>query len=262
MMNQMIKNKILKLFEQNTRLDGRNFTDFRGPITIETGVTKTAEGSAIVTVGDCKVLAGVKMSVEKPYPDSPDTGNLMVNAELLPLSNPRFERGPPTIEAIEVSRVIDRGIRESHAFDFKKLCIESGEKVWTVMVDITPLNATGNLFDVGALAAMAALLDTKFPKFEDGVVNYKEHTDEKLPLTGLPVCVTIHKIGDKFLVDPVENEELVSDARLTAWSVEDGTLVAMQKGGDEPLAIDEIDAMLTLSIEKAAELREHLVKLK
>ena len=59
-----------------------------------------------------KVIVGVKVGVAAPTPDSPDKGNLMVTAELLPLSSPRFELGPPRFDAIELGRVIDRGVRE------------------------------------------------------------------------------------------------------------------------------------------------------
>jgi exosome complex component RRP42 len=37
----------------------------------------------------------------------------MVGCELLPISHPSIESGPPGIDAIEIGRVIDRGIRES-----------------------------------------------------------------------------------------------------------------------------------------------------
>ena len=40
--------------------------------------------------------------------------------------------------------------------------------------------------------------------------------------------------------------------------MEDGTLCAMQKGGDFPLTIEDIDKMLDIGIEKAKELRKHL----
>ena len=35
-------------------------------------------------------------------------------------------------------------------------------------MDLYVLNYDGNLFDAGTLAAMAALMNTKVPKFEDG----------------------------------------------------------------------------------------------
>src|SRR3990167_7617811 len=135
-MYRELRSHIISLLNADTRLDGRKLTEYRTPIEVEYGVVKTAEGSARVKIGDTEVIAGVKMEVGEPYPDTPDEGTLIVGAELIPLSNPDFESGPPSIEAVELSRVVDRGLRESHAVDFGKLCIKKGEKVWTILLDI------------------------------------------------------------------------------------------------------------------------------
>jgi len=98
----MIVNKKLigELAAQGKRLDGRNLTEYRQPIEIETEISWTAEGSAKVRVGDTVVLAGVKLSLEKPYNDTPNEGGIMINAELLPLSSPEYESGPPGIKEL------------------------------------------------------------------------------------------------------------------------------------------------------------------
>ncbi|MEK7831904.1 MAG: hypothetical protein AAB401_12500, partial [Acidobacteriota bacterium] len=46
---------------------------------------------------------------------------------------------------IELARVVDRGLRESHCIDLDKLVIKPGEKVFTVFVDIHILDHQGNL---------------------------------------------------------------------------------------------------------------------
>src|SRR3989344_5883638 len=112
-MNEELRNHIIRLFESGVRLDGRKLTDYRKPLTVEYGVSKTAEGSARVKMGETEVIVGVKAEVTEPYPDTPDEGSIIVGAELLPLSNPDFDLGPPCIEAIELARIVDRGIRES-----------------------------------------------------------------------------------------------------------------------------------------------------
>ena len=182
----------------------------------------------------------------------------MVNAELTPLSSPEFESGPPGIQSIELARVIDRAIRESKFIDSEKLCIEEGEKVWSVMVDISPVNDAGNLFDAGALGAIAALKSARFPGYDGERVDYKKHTDKKLPLRKTPISVTVHKIGDKLIVDPISDEEKSSDARLTVVHREDGKMCALQKGGTMPLSSDDIAKMIDLGIEKGKELAKAL----
>ncbi|MBI2653068.1 exosome complex protein Rrp42 [Candidatus Woesearchaeota archaeon] len=257
-MYRELRSHIISLLNAGTRLDGRKPTEYRKPIEVEYGTLKTAEGSARVRIGETEVFVGVKMEVGEPYPDTPDEGTIIVGAELLPLSNPEFELGPPGIQAIELARVVDRGIRESKAIDFKKLCIEKGEKVWMVIIDICPINDAGNLFDASSLAALAALKDAKYPSFDGEKIDYKVKTDKKLLLEKMPIAVTVVKIGDKFIVDPDTEEEKAIDSRLTVSSIEDGTLCALQKGGDFPLTVEEIDKMLDIGIEKGKELRKRL----
>ena len=79
-----------------------------------------------------------------------------------------------------------------------------------------------------------------------------------MELENTPLSVTVIKIGDKFVVDPSSEEEKVVDARLTVASMEDGTLCALQKGGDHPLTTEDIKKMMDIGVEKAKELRELL----
>jgi exosome complex component RRP42 len=255
-----LQENMIKLLSEGVRQDNRKFDEFRD-IKIELGIVEMAEGSARVTAGETEIIAGVKLKIDKPFGDTPDEGILMVNTELTPLSNPKFESGPPSIESIELSRVIDRGLREGHAMDVKKLCIQSGEKVWVVNVDICPINHNGNIMDLGALAAMAAIQNTRFPEVDaNGKVNYKKKTNNKLPIAEVPLPVTVIKIGDYFLIDPTENEEAVLDARLTVTFRKDGNLCAMQKGGEGPLSIEDISKMLDLAEKTVKKNRENFEK--
>ena len=258
-MDYEVKKHVMEYLEKGVRYDGRKLTEFRD-IEIKTGVIATAEGSAYVKCGNTEVIAGVKMTMEKPFGDTPDEGILMVGTELYPMSNPKFESGPPDAMSIEIARVIDRGIRESKSIDNKKLCVISGEKVWTINVDVAPLNVDGNLLDVGSIAAIAAICDARFPAVEDGKVNYKKRTDERIPLRKIPLAVTVVKIGNNFLVDPIEVEEGVLDARLTVTTTEDGNLCAMQKGGVGSLTVEDISAMIDLAFTKANETRKLIKK--
>ncbi|MDO8628381.1 MAG: exosome complex protein Rrp42 [Nanoarchaeota archaeon] len=261
MKSNISREHILHLLEKDLREDGRTLTDYRQPITVEYGIAPvSAEGSARVKIGMTEVIAGVKMEVGEPFSDTPDEGALMIGVELIPLSNPEFESGPPQIEAIELSRVIDRGIRESHVIDLKKLCIKSGEKVWTILVDIYPINDAGNLFDACALAACAALKNAVFPHYDEktDTVDYKKKTTKKLPLGDMPTGVTVIKIKNKFLIDPTTEEWENLDARLSVFSLPDGKLCALQKGGDQALRPEDIYNMIELALTQGKILRKHL----
>lgn len=257
-MNQDMKEHIKSALRKGVRLDGRKLDELR-PISIETGMISTAEGSARVKFGDAEVLGGLKMAIEKPYPDSPDSGTLMVNAELLPMSNPDFESGPPSIDSIETSRVIDRGIRESKAMDTKALCIEKGEKVWSMAVDVVPINYGGNLIDMGGLAAIAAIKSAFYPTVDkDGTVDYHKPSKNKVKMGAYPIPVTVCKVGEFLIVDPTDEEERAVDARLTVTSLGKDKICSLQKGGSSPLTADDFENMIDLALKKAEEIRKIL----
>jgi len=74
----------------------------------------------------------------------------------------------------------------------------------------------------------------------------------------MPVPVTILKIGDNLIVDPTEAEEAVLDARLTVSILEDGTLCALQKGGDASLSVKDINEMINLAVKKSQDIRRKI----
>ncbi len=249
------KEYILELLEQGQRIDGRGFNDYR-EISITRDVIEKAEGSAVVKMGKTQVMVGVKLTLGEPFPDMPNSGVLTTNAELVPIASPSFEPGPPDENSIELARVVDRVIRESQCIDMEKLCIKEGEQVWVVFVDIHVLDYDGNLFDASALGAIAALLDTRFPAVdENGTVDYKTKTDEKLPVVDKPIEVTFAKIGDYIILDPCLEEEEVLNARLTIGYNSKGDVVAMQKGGSGTFTQEEIIELVKRGREKAEELR-------
>ena len=241
--------RIEEYLAEGKRFDGRKLDEFR-EISIETGVSKMAEGSARVKLGKTDVIVGVKMDVTTPYPDSPDKGNLIVSSELLPLSSPRFESGPPKFPAIELGRLIDRAIRESKFVKFEELCIKEGEKVWAVFIDIYSLNDDGNLVDAACIGAVAALKSARIPKYDEKEerVSHGEWTDKKVPTTKeMPICITTHKIGNSIIVDPTQEEEDVSETRVTIGANIEGTISSMQKGNNKELAVEEFSAMLDMA---------------
>ncbi|MDA3836310.1 MAG: exosome complex protein Rrp42 [Nanoarchaeota archaeon] len=246
--------------KEGKRFDGRGLEEFR-ELTIEKDVSIKAEGSVRVNLGKTEVIVGVKMALSEPYADSPNKGNLMVTAELLPLSSPRYESGPPRIDAIEWARVTDRGIRESGFVDFDKLCVVPGKKVWTVFVDIYSINDDGNLMDAATIGAIAAMKIAKIPKYdeENDKVLYDQPTKNGLPLTShVPVAISVHKIGKSLIVDPTREEEDVSETRLTIGSSK-GTISSLQKSNSRAFEIDEIKNAFEIAA-KASEVVDKMIE--
>lgn len=250
---------IKKMAEDGERLDGREMDEYR-EIGLETDyIPTTAQGSAKVSIGDTQVIAGLSMEVEEPYPDQPNKGSIAVNAELAPMADREFESGPPGEEATELARVVDRGIRESEAIDLEELCIEEGEKVYTVFLDVHVLNDDGNLIDAASLGAMTALKTGFVPEYDEETGEIQR--DEKamdIPLEKEPVTVTGHKIGDTLLWDTTGEEEEAQDARLTVSLLENGNIVAMQKGEEQPYTQQEVMETVETAGEMTEMLREKL----
>lgn len=250
--------QIGQLLDAGKRLDGRGLGDYR-EIKVEQGVIERAEGSARVLLGKTEVLVGVKIETGEPFPDTPNEGVQTVNAELVPLASAAFEPGPPDENSIELARIVDRGIRESKAIDTAKLCIEPGKKVFVVFVDVYVLNHDGNLIDASALAAVAALLNTKMPNYEikDGEVKIKTGYTP-LPIKSRPITVTLGKINDKLIVDPWLEEEQIMDARLSMAINDEGKICAVQKGCAGYFTPKQIVEATKIAKEKATELRKKL----
>jgi len=279
---------LLKLSNEGKRADGRKFDEFRN-IKIEVNVVDKAEGSAKVTIGNTQVISGIKIDIGEPYPDSPDSGVMTTAAELIPMASPDFEAGPPREDAIELARVVDRGIRESEIIEVDKLCIEPGEKVWIIFIDIHIIDYDGNLFDAASLASLAALMTAKIPidrldekdrfKFiknrlidiyaipgiDEAIIkedNNKANNkiDLKKFLKEPPVSCTSVKFNGVSVMDPSLDEEEIAEARLTVATDEKGDIRAMQKGLNGSFSVDEIKKVIKSSIDNGRKIREQLYK--
>jgi len=242
------------LAEKGKRADGRALEEFRN-IEIETNIISKAEGSARVKIGNTQIVAGIKMDVGEPYSDSPESGVMSTAAELIPLASPDFEAGPPRENAIELARVVDRGIRESQVIELDKLCIEPKEKVWIVFIDIHVIDYDGNLFDCASLAALAALLTATVP-----AERHEVGKDYPLPLKEPPVSCTSVKYNNVVVVDASLDEEEIAEARLTVATDSEGNIRAMQKGLSGSFNVDEIKKIIKSSIDNGKTIREQLYK--
>jgi len=226
------KDYMYDLAKKGERVDGRALDQHRD-ISVETGVISRAEGSARVQIGNTQVLVGVKIQPGEPFPDTPDKGIIITNAELVPLASPTFEPGPPK----------------------EGLCIEEGVKVWMVFIDVHVLDHDGNLIDAAALGAIAALLNAKLPN-----ERYDMGKDVQLPVTDLPVAVTVAEIGGTLLLDPCLEEEQITSAKLTIIFNKDDTISGMQKSGTGMLTSEQIYQAIEMASNKAKEIRKEFLE--
>lgn len=260
--DKLKKTQIIELLEAGKRSDGRAFDEHR-KISIETNAIPKANGSARVRLGDTEVVCGVKIQPDRPFPDTGDRGLFICTAELLPLSHPTVETGPPQPPVIELARVVDRGIRESHMVDVSELVIEKDKSVIGVFADNVVVDYDGNLFDACSYATTAALLTSSTPKWDwiDEKPSLVEGKQSPLPISTIPVSVTMAKIGDHIIVDPNGDEWDIMDARITITSDSDGNICALQKGGSDGFTQDEINRCGDISVKAGAKIREQFLEI-
>ncbi|GMY16245.1 exosome complex component RRP45A-like isoform X1 [Fagus crenata] len=243
--------------QSDLRVDGRRPFDYRN-ISIKFA---KEDGSAEVQLGQTHVMAFVTAQLVQPYKDRPNEGSLAMFTELSPMADPSFEPGRPSEAAVELGRVIDRGLRESRAVDTESLCVLSGKLVWAVRVDLHILDNGGNLVDAANIAALAALLTFRRPECslggEDGqqVIVHPPEVREPLPLIihHLPIAVTFAFFSNEstVVIDPTHYEEAVMGGRMTATLNANNDVCAIQKAGGEGVLQSVIMQCLRIAGQKA-----------
>uniref|UniRef100_A0A7N0TIL2 Protein ECERIFERUM 7 n=2 Tax=Kalanchoe fedtschenkoi TaxID=63787 RepID=A0A7N0TIL2_KALFE len=245
---------------QDVRLDGRRQFDYRD-LAINFG---KVDGSSEVHLGNTHVMGFVSGQLVQPYRDRPNEGTLSIFTEFSPMADPSFEPGRPGEFAIELGRIVDRGLRESRAVDTESLCVLAGKLVWSIRIDLHILDNGGNLLDASNIAALAALMTFRRPDCtlggDDGqevIVNPPE-VREPIPLIihHLPISVTFAFFdGDNnVVVDPTHFEEAVMGGRFTVTLNADGDICAIQKGGGVGVSHSVIMQCLRIASVKAMDI--------
>ncbi|PWA79919.1 3'-5'-exoribonuclease family protein [Artemisia annua] len=242
------------------RVDGRRPFDYR-TLTIRFG---SEDGSSEVQLGQTQVIGFVTGQLVQPYRDRPNEGTFAIYTEFSPMADPSFEPGRPGDSAIELGRIVDRGLRESRAVDTESLCVIAGKLVWAIRIDLHIIDNAGNLVDAANIAALAALSTFTRPECtfggEDGQELIVHPPDEREPLPliihHLPVAVTFGFIGDDNIVviDPTHYEEAVMGGSMTATLNTNGDVCAIQKAGGAGVLQSSIMQCLRIASVKAGDI--------
>ncbi|PON59091.1 Polyribonucleotide nucleotidyltransferase [Parasponia andersonii] len=248
------------------RVDGRRPFDYRN-LTVNFG---KEDGSAEVQMGHTHVMGFVTAQLVQPYRDRPNEGSLSIFTEFSPMGDPSFEPGRPGESAVELGRVVDRGLRESRAVDTESLCVLPGRWVWAIRIDLHILDNGGNLLDAANIAALAALMTFRRPECslggEDGqeVIVHPPEEKEPLPLIlhHLPIAVTFAFFANEnsVAIDPTHHEEAVMGGRMTTTLNANGDICAIQKAGGEGVLQSVIMQCLRIASVKAGDITEKIKK--
>jgi ribonuclease PH len=230
------------------RLDGRGPTELR-PITIDTGYLKYAEGSALVSVGNTRVLCAASLE-EKVPPWMRGRGTGWITAEYAMLPRATSERtqreatrGRVGGRTHEIQRIIGRALRA--VVDLSKL----GER--TIWIDCDVIQADGGTRTTsitGAYVALALALrkafDPKDPK--------------KWPLRGQIAATSVGIVNGVAVLDLPYEEDSTAEVDMNVAMTDAGGFVELQGTAEGvPFTREQLTMLLDLAEGGIRELFEH-----
>jgi ribonuclease PH len=209
------------------------------PISIEPGFVRTATGSALISVGETRVICTA--SVQESVPRwMAGRGRGWVTAEygMLPASTGDrkqrdISKGKADGRAVEIQRLIGRSLRG--VVDFDAL----GER--TVYVDCDVLQADGGTRCASITGGMVALELAVAKLIGEGRI-------ERSPLTGSVAAVSSGMVGGVALLDLDYPEDSAAEVDANVVMTVDGGLVEVQATAERtPLSRAHLDELLRLA---------------
>jgi ribonuclease PH len=229
---------------------GRGAGDLR-PAAIEPGFVRTATGSALISIGETRVICTASAEESVPrWMAGRGSGWLTAEYGMLPASTGErrqrdVTRGRPDGRTVEIQRLIGRSLRG--AVDLASL----GER--TMYLDCDVLQADGGTRCAAITGAYVAL----------ALACARLRSEEKLersPLTGTVAAVSCGIIDGSPLLDLDYSEDSVAEVDANVVMTGDGALVEVQATAERtPLSrahLDELLALAATGIERLRDLQE------
>ena len=224
----------------------RGNADMR-PVEIEPGFVRTADGSALISIGETRVICTASIADQVPrWMRGRGRGWVTAEYAMLPASTgERKERdskkGRPDGRSTEIQRLIGRALRV--IVDFEAL----GERA--VWIDCDVLQADGGTRCASITGAYVALHLALAAAVERGEL-------AALPLTGTVAALSVGVVDGEPLcdLDYPEDSRAAVDANVVMTG--DGGLVEVQATAEQtPLSRASLDELLGLAEAGIAELR-------
>jgi ribonuclease PH len=205
------------------RLDGRGPNALR-PVKITRNYLKHAEGSALIEMGDTKVICAA--SVEERVPQFlRTTGKGWITAEysMLPRSTHTRTsrdtlRGRGDGRSFEIQRLIGRSLRS--VTDLKSF----GER--TIWIDCDVIQADGGTRAASITGAYVALVDAFRKMVRNGMI-------EKVPIKDSVAAVSVGKVKGKALLDLNYEEDSRAEVDMNVVMTGSGKYVEVQGTAEE-----------------------------
>jgi ribonuclease PH len=225
----------------STRIDGRTATDHR-PVTIERGWSTQAEGSALISFGNTKVLCTASFTNGVPrWLAGKGTGWVTAEYSMLPRStNERMQResikGKVGGRTHEISRLIGRSLRA--VVDTKGL----GEN--TLVIDCDVLQADGGTRTASITGAYVAMVDAIEWGRERGFVGKKA-----TPLLDSVQAISVGIVKGEPMLDLAYTEDSAADTDMNIVTTGSGKFIEVQGTAEHaPFDRDELNTLLDLGL--------------
>lgn len=217
------------------------------PMSIEPGFVRTATGSALISMGETRVIctASVQDSVPRWMAGS-RRGWVTAEYGMLPASTGDrkqrdVSRGRPDGRTVEIQRLIGRSLRG--VVDFSVL----GER--TVYVDCDVLQADGGTRCASITGGLVALELACARLVSDGAL-------ERSPLTGTVAAVSCGIVDGVPLLDLDYREDSTAEVDANVVMTGEGGLIEVQATAERtPLSRAHLDDLLALAANGIVELR-------
>jgi ribonuclease PH len=232
-----------------TRIDGRTNSELR-PVTIERGWSAQAEGSALISFGNTKVLCTASFTNGVPrWMAGKGKGWVTAEYAMLPRStNDRNDResikGKIGGRTHEISRLIGRSLRA--IVDMKAL----GEN--TIVIDCDVLQADGGTRTAAITGAYIALHDAIEWGRAQGFIG-----KNSVALVDSIAAISVGIIDGTPMLDLQYTEDVRAETDMNVVATGRGLFVEVQGTAEgAPFDKSELDALLTLATEGTARLTE------
>jgi ribonuclease PH len=218
------------------------------PVTIEPGFVRTADGSALISQGETRVICTASATDSVPrWMEGKGRGWVTAEYSMLPASTGErkardISRGRQDGRGVEIQRLIGRSLRG--VVDFEAL----GER--SVYVDCDVLQADGGT-RCAAITGGFVALQLALAKLVEG------EAIERIPLDQAVAAVSVGMVDGRALCDLDYAEDSAAEVDANVVMTGDGGLVEVQATAERtPLSRASLDELLSLAEGGIAGLRE------
>jgi ribonuclease PH len=215
------------------RKDGRSPDQLR-PVRIERGYLRHAEGSALIELGETRVICSATLEPGVPrWMMGSGKGWITAEYGMLPRSSKQritreADRGR-TGRTHEIQRLIGRSCRAAVAMPML------GEN--TILIDCDVIEADGGTRTAAITGACVAMYDAI------RTLELREH-----PMNFLVAAVSVGMVDGRPLLDLAYTEDSAADVDLNVVMAESGTFIEVQGTAERvPYSKEQLDHMLALA---------------